>query len=418
MRNQPAATDQWALLDEVRSMLAPINPVAPSAFEGQEQDWVRPAQPARSAGRWRVLAPALSGVSVIAIVLGVTLVGGAQRPNSAGGSGALPKFYVTVNGLPPKETAIVHSTATGQALSSVHLSEPNGGTVSMIAAARSDREFYIAASVRQPKTGQFAMGILRLSLSADGRSAKLTRLPVYVVDPSVPHPWPPQVLDMAVSPDGRELAAMIFTGTAPASVIKPATELMVIPTHSGGHPAFWRAPKRDFAYGVNVNWVSNRSVAFLWEDQFRGNPADYTARTAVRVLNLRASNHNLLKSAVLMRGGGAFGDIQNAYVGPGGGPIIAALAHDTPAIGPKGTAVARLVAASPVTGKITKVFARRVLHYRNDTRRYIDDGIYSVLGLDASGKDALVQAPRFGMIRNGMFTALPTGRGTMYAAAW
>jgi hypothetical protein len=399
-------------------MMAPINPVAPSAFETQEQDWVRPAQPARSTGRWRVLAPALSGISVIAIVLGVTLAGGTQqRPSATGGSDALPKFYVTINGLPPKETAIVHSTATGRALSWVHLAEPSGGTVSVIAAARSDREFYLAASVRQPKSGQLAMGILRLSLSADGRSAKVIRLPVYVVDPNVPHPVPPFVYDLAVSPDGRELAAMIDVGTANANFIKPLTELMLIPTHPGGHPAFWRA-KTDFAYGFNVNWISNHSVAFVWQDHFKGNPADFTSRSAVRLLNLRTSKHELLNSKVMMQGNGALGVIQNAYAAPGGGPIIASLARDTPATGRKGTTLVRLVATSPATGKITKVFASRVLHYRTDTRRYLDDDTFSVHGLDASGKDALVEAPRFGMIRNGIFTALPMGRGTMYEAAW
>jgi hypothetical protein len=398
-------------------MMAPINPVAPSAFEAQEQDWVRPAQPARRPGRWRVLAPALSGVSVIAIVLGVTLAGGTQRPSTAGGSGALPKFYVTVNGFPPKETAIVHSTATGRALSSADIPEADGYSFAKIAAARSGREFYIAASVRRPKSGNLATGILRMNLSPDGRSAKLTRLPVYVRDPASPNQLPRAVVNLAVSPDGRELAVIIH----PSSIngLQPVTELIVIPTHSGGHPAIWRAPKGHFAYGLDVNWVSNSSVAFLWQDHFKGKPADYTFRSAVRLLNLRTSDHNLLNSTVLFGGGGSLGVIQSAYAPPGGGPIIAALTRDTPVTGPKGVALKRLVAVSSVSGKITKVFASRVLHYRTDGGRFSGNYGYRVLGLDASGRDALVLAPKFGMISHGNFTALPPGHDTLYqAVAW
>ena len=46
----------------------------------------------------------------------------------------------------------------------------------------------------------------------------------------------------------------------------------------------------------------------------------------MRLLNLRTSDGNLLKSSVLMTGGGGLGVIEEAYAPAGGGPIIAALA--------------------------------------------------------------------------------------------
>lgn len=397
-------------------MMAPLNPVAPTAFQAQEHDWVTPAQPARNLGRWRVLAPALSGLSVIAVVVGVTLAGGAAHPRTAAGSGAPPRFYVTLNGLPPKETAIVHDSRTGQTLASVHISEPSGGLAS-IAATSSDRVFYLAASGTRPKTGALATVILRLNLSADGRSARLTRLPIYLTDPTRPKALAPFVGGLAVSPDGRQLAAIVQVGDQAGVKVRPVSEIIVIPLPAGGRPAIWRA-SGDFAYGLDVTWVSNDSLAFLWQDQFKGTQADLTARTALRLLNVRSSNRNLLKSTVLIRGSRSIGIIEGAFAAPGGGPIIAVLARDIPPIGPRGTAVVRLVAASPATGEFTKVFASRVLRYRTEYARYLDDDYYEVLGLDASGKDALVEAPHFGMLRQGTFTALPPGAGLMHGVAW
>lgn len=249
----------------------------------------------------------LSGLSVIAVVAGVTLTGETAGPSNLGGSGALPRFYVTLNDFSPEETAIVHSTMTGQALTSVRLSESSGG-LALIAPTRSDRVYYLAATGRQPKTGALANVILRLNLSADGRSAKLTRLPIYLTDPeanSLPH-----VDEIAVSPDGRHLVAIVENYH-----LIPFSEIIVTRLHSGGRPAIWRA-KGDIAtgllgadaFGRDATWVSNSSVAFLWLDQFRGkNVADITGRTAVRLLNVRTSNRNLLKSTVLIRGGGALG---------------------------------------------------------------------------------------------------------------
>jgi hypothetical protein len=411
-----AQADRQALLDEVHSMLAPANPVAPAAFEGEEHDWIRPVQAEKNRGRWRVLAPALSGLAVTAVVAGLALAGGA-RPNSGGGSGplgGLPRFYLTMNGLPPKETVIVHSTMTGQVLTSVHIPNPAGG-LAVIAAARSDRVFYVATSGMRPGSSELTTVILRLSLSGSGRSAKLTRLPIYLRNPEEPGSavYPD---DIAVSPDGRELAALVQYGNEPG--LRPASEIMLAPLRPGGRYTIWRAARGDFAFGWDTAWVSDTGLAFLWQDKFKGTEADYTARTAERLLNTRSSNRNLLSSAVLARGGGELGFIQSAYAAPDGGPIIAALARDVPATGPVGTALVRLVALSPATGKITKVFASRLFRYRNANARFNDDLYYAVFGLDASGKDALVFGPQFGMISRGRFTRLPAGPGLVTGAAW
>lgn len=414
MKYTPAATDHRALVDEVRSVMAPARPVTLTAFHGQEHDWVRPVQPARTSGRWRVLAPALSGLAVIAVVAGLTLVGGsAPPPPSAGASGSLPRFYVTINGFSPKETAIVHSTSTGRALTSVHIPSPSGG-LALIAAGESDRVFYISTSAVLPGHRLTNTAILRLNLSANGRSAELTRPPINVVDPTGPAALATPE-GIAVSPNGRQLALLL--NVSDVSGLHPQIDIEVVPLTAGRNPTIWRA-KDDQGFGLDPVWANDKRLAFLWQDHFRGTEIDYTDRTAVRLLNTDSSSRNLLRSAVLVRGGGTLGLIVSAYAAPGSGQVIAALARNTPAIGARGTALVRLVALSPVTGRITKVFASRTLRYHTADARFNDDFYYGVQGLDASGKDALVGGPHFGMISQGRFTPLPTGPGLVIAAAW
>jgi hypothetical protein len=421
MKYQPAATDHQALVDEVRSVMAPARPVTSTAFQAWEHDWVRPAQAAGNLGRWRVLAPVLSGLAVIAVVMGLTLVGGsAPPPSSAGAPDSLPRFYVTINGFPPKETAIVHSTRTGRALTRVHISSPTSA-LALIAATRSDRVFYIVTSANLPGHRVSDTAILRLSLSANGRSAALTRVPVHVIDPTTPAGGglPGDIVALtqgiAVSPDGRQLALLL--NFYKNNGFHPLTDIEVVSLTGGHRPAIWQA-NDDQAFGWDPVWVNDRRLAFLWQDHFRGTELDYTERTAVRLLNTGSPSRKLLSSSVLVRGGSTLGLIEAAYAAPGGGPVIAALARNTPALGGKGTALVRLAAISPVTGRITKVFASRTLRYHTEDARVNDDYYYGVLGFDASGKDALVSGPRFGMISQGRFTPLPTGPGLLTAAAW
>lgn len=420
MKHTSATAEQQALLAEVRSMLAPANPVAPTAFQGGEQDWIRPmrAERMRTSGRWRLLAPALSGLAVIGVVTGVTLAGGAAPSRPLAGPAAPPRFYVTINGIPSKQNAQVRSTATGAVLSSVPISSASGDPFASIAATRSDRVFYITQSIRQPKTSAFTIGLSRLTLSANGRTAKLIRLPVFLNDPKFPGEAL-TILGLAVSPDGRHLAATALAeGTpGPSPHLTPVSEVIVIPTRASGGETIWRSPG-DFAYDSDPVWMNNRDLAFVWEDHFKGSQYDYTARTTVRLLDTRTSNRNLLKAPVLVAGNGKLGVIEAAYAPPGGGPVIAALARDTPPTGPKGTVLVRLAALSRTTGKITKVFARHVLNYRNENQRFRDNGYYGVEGFDASGKFALVRAPHFGMIGPAGFTQLPTPPGIFIGAAW
>src|SRR5215472_10395250 len=102
------------LVNGVRSVMGPANPVPAGAYEGDTTyladlaDRVTALRSAavshdrRGSSTWRLVAPALSGLAVVAVVVSLTLAAG-QGPaarRSTGGASAvtsLPRFYVTVN---------------------------------------------------------------------------------------------------------------------------------------------------------------------------------------------------------------------------------------------------------------------------------------------------------------------------------
>ena len=142
-------------------------------------------------------------------------------------------------------------------------------------------------------------------------------------------------------------------------------------------------------------------------------------RTQERLLDTTASGHDLLSSQVLTTASGprAF-LLGSADLTHGGSQIVASAARNVPFTGTPGTAVIRLETISAATGKVIKVLATRTVHYGTASARSQADSSLQVLGLDASGRYALVYAPRFGILSGGVFTPLKSGPGIAYAAAW
>lgn len=68
--------------------------------------------------------------------------------------------------------------------------------------------------------------------------------------------------------------------------------------------------------------------------------------------------------------------MQQAYAAPRGGPIIAAAYQDVPTFGKRGRATLRLVALSPLTGEVSKVFFSKVVSYRSVPSRDEADVTY------------------------------------------
>lgn len=406
----------WAR--RVRSAAAVAGPAEPPTYQLPGSDQVgrdrsdRRSRLGRAGARgrsWRVLAPALSGLAVVAVVVALTMAGGSSAkrtetgPAASAGVGALPRFYVTVNYRRPRFKVLAHDSATERTLQVRGLS---GLGVEM--AAISDRDYFIAV-YQQVRHDTYADVLYRLRLSDNGQHYTLTK------EPRLLKPNFNAIVDgIAVSPSGSELAVVLqvphsgFHMTGQIEVIQMGRRVArVVRT--------WAAPN-DNALGWDPIWINNTHLAFLWQDHLRGTALDYTGRTQVRLLETTAPG-GLLSSRVLASGG-HLGFIETAYASPGG-PISAATDRNVPTLGVPGTATLRLVALSPATDKVIKTYAKKVVRYHTQVGLEDTGYIYQVLGVDRTGRDVLVTMPgAFGALRGGSFIPLPSGHGQVIGAAW
>ena len=433
MRYRGSTRYERNLVDQIRTAMAAGNPVPVQARadadrpEAQERvvtlhlaAAAGPGQQARHPDReatagqrrtWRLVAPAAAALAVIALIAGLTLAAGsgpgrtAARAPAAGTSAqGMPRYYVTINGLPPHTTAVVHDSLTGRPLSRVAIPGP---VAPSITAAHNDRVFVIDA-VRIFPHSEPATVLYLLRVTAGGRRATLTRLPIRATSPGSA-----DVVDgMALSPDGARLAVAL---QVPTTGFHPRGEIVVL-SLTGGPTRTWTAPG-DNALPWDPAWTGgSEQLSFLWQDHIRGSVINFTARTQVRVLDTAAPGRNVLSARVLAAGGGKLGFIQTAFAAPRRGPIIASAFRNSPAAGRSGTATVRLVALSARTGQVIKVLAARTVRYRGLRQQNQADASCQVLGLDATGQHALVDCPGFSRLDHGQLTRLP-GPGVL-AAAW
>jgi hypothetical protein len=440
-------------IDRVRSIMTLGNPVPGDAYQDGRPDQLRPQayerivtpQAASAAGperperprrarswtdqgdaprtwprryapqtwpRRRLLAPAATVAAVLVVLAGVAIAGRAAAGRTAAGTPVaagrgMPRYYVTISGYPPHAVAVVHASATGQALTSVKI-PPGVGELPSVTAARDDRTFVIAAARSLP-FDQDDTALYLLRVTARGHLAKFTRLPLRLTSPGTAD----VVEGIALSPGRGRLAVAL---EIPTVGFHPRGEIVVFSLR-GGTTRTWKAG-HDVALPWDPVWTGSHQVSFLWQDHIRGPVTNFTARTQVRVLDTSASGSDLLVSRVLATGGGRLGFIQTALAAPGGGPIIASAYRNVPATGVNGTATVRLVALSARTGKVIRVFLTRQVHYHGLTQLSAADASCLVQGLDASGQHALVSCPRFGRLDHGQLTQLPPGSGTSFGAAW
>ncbi len=431
------------LADQTRVIMAAVNPVPAGAYDDDpravneiaarltmlrsaEPVSYQPDHPSRTfvrpdgsdgTGRtrtitWRVAAPVLSGLAVAAVLVSLAVAGaaaparhGAVTPSVP----AMPRYYLTINGLPPHAKAIVRSTRTGRTLASISL--PKDSELATEAAAPSDRVFFLAIIEPGPSTNPDSF-LYRVSLSASGHWHLSAKTLLISGGKDLVG-----VTGIAVSPNGSRLAATIadFRGTSPV----PVGEIMVFPLH-GGPARVWAAPSHP-ADTAGPVWVSETSLAFLWNDRLKVEKANsyYAARTQERLLDTSAPGHNVLSSRVLATASGPHGFLfDSAYLAHDPSQIIASVYRNVPFVGARGTAVVRLESISAATGKVIKVFATRTVRYRTASARSQADNSLAVFGVDASGRYALVYAPRFGILSGGMFVPRPSGPGVVYSAAW
>jgi hypothetical protein len=433
-------------IERVRLIMAPANPVpsystaARPAADRRDEDtlsWILsqspteagsqpptpgPASHARRPGRpMRVLTPIGAGLAVAGLAIGLTFALQSPKPlihrpaagAPAGGTPTpMPRFFVQLGLKFSGGTvfAAVHDSQTGKQLSRIKFPGVFG-TNPNIAADRSDRTFIIAVTP-PAKGGQNGVTALyRLRLAADGRSEKLTRLPVNLL----PARSNDVVDGMAISPDGSELAVALQIYNNAGNGLTGRGEV-VLYSLTGGPTRTWTAPGDVPAMPWNPVWISSSKLALVWQDQLKGSAVYFfTGRSQIRVLDTSAPGNNLLASHVLLKGGGHLGFIQAAGVGADGSPINVATLRVT-SIGGSGTATMLLAHVSP-GGTVIKTFATFTKSYKGLQQEGAVTSRCQVIATDATGQHNLAYCPAFGRIDNGTFTPLAHNSETS-SAAW
>lgn len=418
--------NQRTLIHHVHAVMAPGNPVPRTACQSEEAGVPRVSellafdeaepQPAsvgiRSGGgreraarggvTWRVLAPALSGAAVIAVVAGLALANvTSAHPGPGGASSAsagVPAMYLTINGRPGHSGAIVHNSLTGATIAS--FKEPYlKGTVPVVTAVQhgAQEQFLILRWIEvsgkptaQTQAVAISHGKLRVltidALTGFGPQVKIEGIARcragFVMALGVPRQGG------GFTPQIRLVAAQLRTWAAPGTAAIPS----------------------------DLSCVGTDRVSFVLTD-------GRTARGQVRELDRTAPGHSLLASRVVARSGGKQGTILTAFASPRGGPIVATTFGKSGRGHDSRLRVVRLVAISPRTGKVIKVFETIFeVHRGGGTGVLAAKRSCQVLSLDSTGHHALVNCGGLHRLDNGKFSNLPGQSGKfgslIVAAAW
>jgi hypothetical protein len=364
---------------------------------------VPPARRRSRAVRW--LAPVAAVAGVIGVITGVSVVGppAGKQPASAIAqpTGPMPRYYVTAfqtfAGNPnggPSTFAAVHDSATGATLATVRVPTltSHGGTGGLgITAAADDRTFLIT---QQPYPGVGTFYVLRVA--DDGRSAKLSKLPVSL-------PGSLTVSDQpALSPDGRRLA-MDVQDCSNTSCKYAGIRVVTLAT---GAVSSWTTTANGSP--ASVSWVGNGQVAFEWQSNARVAPPGQP--TGYRLLSLGGTGRDLLAAQAI--GSPAPEPTQympTALVTSDGSIVVTSAVRNIPNGHGRYTVVAKIVELSARTGQLLRVLHTATVSDVSGGMNGIGvlDQQCNVLSLAPSGVHVLVACFAFGRVDGSRFTPLP-----------
>jgi hypothetical protein len=400
----------------------------------------RAAGAGRGSARWpRVLIPVAAAASVIAVVAASLAVTGglgdghrATSDAKAGRAGthgtspivspasraalaSVPEFYVamTPGGMGRNNRAQVRATATGAVLATVAAPAPYN-TFSWVTAAADDRTFVLAAQEWTPiPSGSAGAPVGKrdddtptkffvLHLSADGRTARLSALPIPVQPGSV---W---IDGIALSPDGSKLAVAVNWNGENDADINPAIAVYTVAT---GVSKRWLWPSMGVIgngkpWGSPLSWTADgRTLAFQIVPE--------SGLIEVRLLDTRAPG-GMMRSRLGVEW--AHGDVTG-----GDDPVINGGPRD-PAnslrgyntlITPDGTKIVCLTTGTTATG---------VTEFDTSTGQVVSASYRQgtdVLWTNASGSTLIVSNARtVGVLTGGHFTPLPNASGVGVMSAW
>jgi hypothetical protein len=337
--------------------------------------------------RW--LAPVTAVIAVLGIVAGLSLVGRDVRQRRAPAGSAMPPYYVTLNDGASRLVLTVRSSATGQVLASTSLPRSPEGT-QWISGAADDRTFVLSDGIQS---------YLLLKLSADGRIARLSRLPArYFAFQSATGGYQGAG---ALSPDGRDLAFLTNNClTRDASTCQVG--IRVVSLANGASKAWTESltPLEDSFYSLEPSWVDNgREIAF--------GRVGVSSPFRYWLLNAAGPGGSLFADSRLIFSGPWLLAISNgeALLTPDAGAfVLQSYTWPKPAKnGGHGDAYIRIVERSVSTGRVL-----RVLYVLTVPEQGIQGYTYChLLSMSPTGVHVLMQCNDFGRLDGSHFTPLP-----------
>ncbi len=365
--------------------------------------WTRP---------WLVLVAAAAAVVVIIAVVvvvsglmaGESAPSGATAPMTAAAATGLPRHYVVAfqrygaDGRTIATYAVVHETATGAALASVRvptLMTQGGIPGPTISAAADDRTFVLTES-GQAGIHHLAWFFL-LRVAADGRSAKLTKLPL-----STPSSMP--IDSAALSPDGTRLAMTAQWSCGATRCAEAGVRVVNLATES---VTSWTTEANGTAF--SVSWVGNHKLAFEWQTSLSNPPAGQ--HTGYRLIAVSDVGGNLLAGRVIASPAvEQTGYEPAALVTSDSKDVVTSEARNVHTWTGRFDVVLKIVEMSASTGRTVRVlYTTTVDHATGGSSGEADslDQECRVLSLGTSVTSLLVDCFSIGVLAHGKLLTLP-----------
>jgi hypothetical protein len=364
----------------------------------------------------RFLAPVAAMVAVAAVAIAWAVIA-ARLPHHDAvpapaapalvRSDTVPRFYVLADqryvdgGRTLVTQAAVHSSATGGTLAQVTLPGllyQGGYYPPSITGAANDRTFVVMETNRTSVNS--IVWLFRLQVSANGRSIKVTRLPVHV---------PPTVAidDIALSPDGSRLAMTAQWGCGQSRCQHSGIRLVNLAT---GEVTIWSTHANGAPF--NGSWVGDKAVAFEWQPS-SGPGAGY------RVLPVSGAPADLLAASrpIASPRAASTGYVPDALVTPDGKAVIT-----TEVVPFSHGAEARIVELTARTGHLERTLYTASADGQSGSLAQS----CNVLALGPGGQHPLVDCfSKLGALVNGQIISLPgfpspssSGISGQQAIAW